>query len=173
MDAQAKKKFDISLIPGVLGMLLIIYGTQQPLGEQSIFFVCGSLMMLLPALVKRHLFFISLQIIAATGAASAFIPASAAVQASVPVTVTFLFLVTFIYKKQLQDWLDFLGAISITVLAIGYATSVPLVYFIGGLCLVVYSAVSLRRGIKISWLWLILNCVFSVSAGITLFKIYQ
>ena len=173
MEVQRKGMFDLSLIPGVVGMVLMIIGTQQPLATQGIYFVYGSILMLLPAIAKKHVFFIGLQVIAAVGAISAFLPVVKSMQASLPITVTFAFLVWLTVTKRLNDWLDYLGMISIMILAIGYAMSTPVIYLCGGICLIFYSAASIKRGVKISWLWLILNVAFSISAASAIYKFHQ
>ena len=163
----------MNYIVGIVGMLFTICGTLvEPGIFQNICFLTGAFVLLVAAYLGKHSFFVALQITAFVGAAMAFLPLQGFVQGIVPGFCTAGILVFFARTQKLKSFENILGAIGITVLAIGYATSQPMVYFFGGILLMAYSAISFFQGSRIAAMWFVLNLVFIITSGFVVYRLF-
>jgi len=164
MNKLTTKTFSIGI--GTIGMIGIIAGTfLQPTVTQKLCFLLGGLLMLVSSIIERHKFLTVLQIVTVSGASMAFTPFTVGQKMIVPIGLTVLSLIAFAVKGELKDRLTLLGSVGLGCLAVGYATSNPILYFLGGVFLAIYAFASYFKGVKIALLWAILNSVFSVTAG--------
>jgi hypothetical protein len=155
---------------GVIGMLVIIAGTLLPLPTQKICYLIGGLFLLVSSILEKQLFFSLLQTVISFGALIAFAPISVFLKAASPICLSIIIIFYFIHRGLLHDRLHQIGCLGLIFIAVGYAISHPLVYFLGGLCLIIFSFGAFRRGIQLGLLWGILNAVFSFTSGVATYK---
>lgn len=163
----------INIALGVIGMLIIITGTLlTSLYPQKLCYLIGGLFLLASSILERQLFFTLLQIVISSGALIAFAPLAPFYKALLPISLSIIVIIYFIQAGMLTDPLNRLGCLGLIFLAIGYAITHPLVYFLGGLCLSFFSFAAFKRGIQLGLVWGILNTVFAVTAGIATYKLF-
>lgn len=163
----------LNIALGVIGMLVIITGTLIiSLPAQKLCYLLGGLFLLLSSLLERQLFFTLFQIVISSGALIAFAPVPAFYKILLPISLSILVTAYFIKQGKLKDPLNRLGCLGLIFLAIGYAITHPLVYFLGALCLTIFSFAAFRQGIRLGLVWGILNAVFSLTAAIATYKIF-
>ncbi|MCK4608892.1 MAG: hypothetical protein KAT71_05390 [Gammaproteobacteria bacterium] len=170
LNTKSINWFNIGL--GVIGLLLIIVGTfLTPTTTQKLLFTAGSVFLLTSSVLEKHEFFAILQVVALCGTLVAFIPVGVMVKAAIPIILTIVAIIYFIRKGLLSDVVMILGCLGLLCLAAGYATSNPIVYFLGGIFLTIYSYLSYRRGHNIALLFTVLNAVFSITAGMAVYSL--
>ena len=163
----------INVVIGGIGMLIIIMGTLiTSLPTQKLCYLFGGLFLLLSSLLERQLFFTLFQIVISSGALIAFAPIPAFYKTLLPISLSILVIVYFIKQGKFKDPLNRLGCLGLVFLAIGYAVTHPLIYFLGALCLTIFSFTAFKQGIRLGLVWGILNAVFSITAGIATYKIF-
>ncbi|MES2998168.1 MAG: hypothetical protein V4700_02475 [Pseudomonadota bacterium] len=157
----------------IIGMLIIIAGTLiTPLQPQKLCYLTGGLFLLLSAILERQLFFTLLQLIISSGTLIAFAPLTSFYKALVPICLSIIVIVYFIKTGKLHNPLNRLGCLGLIFLGIGYAITHPLIYFLGGVCLTLFSFAAFRQGVRLGLVWGLLNAVFTVTAGIATYKFF-
>lgn len=159
---------------GVIGMLVIITGTlitplQTP---QKLCYLIGGLFLLLSSILERQLFFTLLQIVISSGALIALAPITPFYKALVPISLSIIVIAYLIQAGMLKDPLNRLGCLGLVFLAIGYAITHPLIYFLGGICLTLFSFAAFKQGIRLGLVWGVLNAVFTITSGIAVYKLF-
>lgn len=163
----------LNIALGVIGMLIIITGTLiTSLYTQKLCYLIGGLFLLLSSLLERQLFFSLFQIVISSSALIAFSPIPAFYKTLLPIGLSILVIAYFIRQGKFKDPLNRLGCLGLIFLAIGYAITHPLVYFLGALCLTAFSFSAFKQGIQLGLVWGILNAVFSLTAGMATYKIF-
>lgn len=164
-------QFNIAL--SVIGMLIIIVGNLiTDLAMQKVCYLSGGVCMLISAGLERQLFFTVLQLIISIGALTAFIPLLPTVKAAIPLVFSVIAIFYLANKGLLKDRLSILGCVGLIILAIGYAITHPIVYWLGAMVLTIYSFIAYRRGVTIALLWGILNAVFVVTASVAVYRLF-
>lgn len=163
----------LNIALSIIGMLVIIVGNLiTDLAIQKACYLSGGICMLISASLERQLFFTVLQLIITIGALTAFIPLLPAVKAAIPLVCSVIAIFYLANKGLLKDRLSILGCVGLIVLAMGYAITHPVVYWIGAMILTVYSFIAYRRGVTIALLWGILNAVFVVTASVAVYRLF-
>ncbi len=161
--------FKKTMIPGILGMLLIILALLcGPTQTQRYLFLLGAMGMTLMAILEHHKLFIGLQLVIVSGTLTAFLPAGELIKGSIPILVSLPVLYILYTKGFLDTGRRYLGALSLIILGVGYAAQHPLIYFLGGLLVSIFSLLELLSGFKPALIWLALNLIFTSLAGFTL-----
>lgn len=157
------------MIPGILGMFLIISALlcASPQAQRWLFLL-GALGMTLMALLEHHKLFIALQMVIISGTLTAFLPTEDLVKGFIPVFVSLPILYLLYTRGMLGTWGRRLGALALITLGVGYAAQHPLIYFLGGLLVSLFSLLELHSGFRPALIWLSLNLIFTSLAGITL-----
>lgn len=164
--------FNLSI--GAVGMLLATYANLlTPNLTQKWCYFIAALALLVSSVLERHKFFAILQIIVVAATAIAFTSFSLWTKAALPVSLSILSIVYFIYTGECKDRLTAFGCLGILLLAIGYATINPIAFLFGALVLMIYSYTSFQRGVTIALLWAILNAMFSITASIAIYHYLQ
>lgn len=163
----------INIALGVIGMLIIITGTLvTSLPTQKSCYLVGGLFLLLSSLLERQLFFTLFQIVISSGALIAFAPIPALYKTLLPIGLSISVITYFIKQGKFKDPLNRLGCLGLIFLAIGYAITHPLIYFLGALCLTIFSFAAFKQGIRLGLVWGILNALFSITAGMATYKVF-
>lgn len=157
---------------GVIGLLLIIYGNfLPPHNTQKGLFLVGCIFLLTSSVLEKNKFFSILQIVVLSGTLIAFAPVSLVFKAGVPISLSILAIIYFMLQGMLSDSLTIVGCLGLLFLAAGYAISNPIVYLLGGLFLTIYSYYSYKQGVNIALIFAILNAVFTVTAGVGVYRL--
>ena len=167
-----KKYLNTSL--GILGLTLTIIGTfLDPNLIQKTFFISGASLLLVSSILEKASFFIILEIIVLAGTLVAFFPISTIAKAGVPVTLSIVSIIYLAKQGILHDRVNIVGCLGLLFLATGFAISNPIIYFLGGLTLSIYSYLSYRVSqLTIALLFAILNAVFTVTSVISIIKLF-
>ncbi|GLI56142.1 hypothetical protein PM10SUCC1_16560 [Propionigenium maris DSM 9537] len=161
--------FKKTMIPGILGMLLIILALLcGPTQTQRWLFLLGAMGMTIMAILEHHKLFIGLQLVIVSGTLTAFLPTGEIIKGSIPILVSMPVLYILYTKGFLDTNRRYLGALSLIILGVGYAAQHPLIYFTGGFLVSLFSLLELLSGFKPALIWLTLNLIFTTLAGITL-----
>lgn len=156
-----------TMIPGILGMLLIIPGIFLT-REQRILFLLGALGMTLTALLEGHRLFTGLQLVILSGTLSAFGDLSPLMKGIIPIGVSVPVLI-YLHNKNLMDTgLRRLGALALITLGVGFSLQNSYIFFLGGGLISVFSFLEFRSGFKPAIIWLILNLIFTCFTGVSL-----
>lgn len=160
----------LPVLTAIVGMLITITGVMLKVPQyQSICFASGGCFLLFSSYLSRQWLYFTLQIVVIIGALSNLFTLPFMVKAALPVALAMIILIYFYFKEMLKNATNFIGAIGVMILACGYAILHPMIYFVGGVVLSIYSGLNVLQGVKVAWIWLILNVVFSVLAGIEIF----
>jgi len=163
-----KKYLNISI--GVLGLILVIAGTfLPPQLTQKLLFIFGVFLLIISSALEKHQFFAILETVVLVGSLVAFTSMSMATKVVIPIAFSILAIIYFATRGMLRDYVSIIGCIGLLFLATGFAISTPIVYFLGGLALTIYSYISYCRGASIALLFTILNAVFTVASAIAIF----
>ncbi len=159
---------------GVIGLTLIIIGNfLPPLLVQKELYMLGSVFLLTSSILEKHTFFVILQVVVLAGTIIAFAPIGAVFKAAVPIGLSIIAIIYFITQGMLKDLHSIVGIIGLVFLAAGYAISNPIIYLLGGFFLAIYSFISYRHGHKIGLIFFILNVVFTCTAGVAVYHMFQ
>lgn len=156
----------------LLSMCLIIGANFiQPGTGRTALFIAGCIGMLLAPMLENQPFLTALQVIALIGSLSALLPVTEMAKAFLPLVASLAFASYFAFKGELSQYQNIIGTIGITFLGLGYATQHPLIYLLGGLSLLIYSAITYLKGVEIAVYWAILNAffIFAVLYNVTHF----
>jgi len=165
MTEKAIGNHFVNIAIGVLGMTVIIYGNfVSSVTPQKICYLLGGLFMLTTALLERQQFFSVLQVIIVAGTAMALTWFHPAIKASVPILLGVVGSAYFLRRGELKDPLAIVGCSGILFIAVGYAISLPVIYFLGGSALAIYAFSLFFRGERIALLWAVLNTLFALTA---------
>jgi hypothetical protein len=172
MWIETLKKHKISF--GIIGFIFVIMGTLLAPSslEQKVCYLLGSIFLLTMSSLDLQLYFILLQIVILAGAIVAFFPIPVFYKAAVPIALSIFSVLLFLFKGYLKDPNQIFGCLGLLLLAAGYAVSNPIIYFLGGLVVMIYSYISYRRGIKTALLFALLNLVFSVTSAYAIWQAY-
>jgi len=158
---------------GIIGLVLAIIGNllSVPLMQKFFYFSGGSLL-LLSAILEKNKFFSILQTIMVAGVVFSFLPLGMVIVAGIPVVLSLVAMVYFVVTGEFKKRVTILGCLGLLFLAIGCATLNSIMYFLGGLFLIVYSWIVYRQGARIGLLFCILNAFFAFTAAISVYKHY-
>lgn len=162
-----------STVIGVAGMLLIIYGAVLPaILLQKILFLIGGIMLLATAIMERQKYLIGMEIIVFIGTVIAFFSITTTTKTLI-LLASCLFIIPWLIKEgEIGSKQSIVGLFGLLALALGYAVSTPWIYLAGGLLLCTYSLILVRDGVKIAYLWGVLNGFFSLTAFMQILRIY-
>lgn len=162
--------FKKTMIPGILGMILIIAALLcSDLRQQRWLFFLGAIGMTLMAFLEKHKLFIGLQLVIISGTITAFLPVDSIIKGGIPFLVSLPILYRLYREKILDTKRRRLGAFALLTLGIGYAVQHVVIYFIGGALISVFSFLELYSGFRPAVIWLTLNLIFTTISGISIF----
>lgn len=167
-------KSSISLSIGLIGMLIVICGTLISTGlTQKILYLVGAVFMLSSAAMERQTFLVILQVVIVSGTVVAFTHWPYLAKSIIPIAFSIAALFYFYFTGALRDRVTQIGCGGLMAIALGFANSDPIIYFIGGTLLAIYGFGSYKRGIKIALLWAILNAIFALTSLVAIYHWIQ
>ena len=148
-------------LPGIAGLLMILCALLLlPVKDGAPYYFFGAFLMLSTAVLERHVFFIVLQIVVLTGTLLGVLEFPRWSTLSL-LTVISSSAVLWCYKKGFLDRsINWLGCISLCVMAFSYAMASTAGFIVSGLGIACFSYCDYSRGVKVALHWFILNICF-------------
>ncbi|WP_133131390.1 hypothetical protein [Legionella yabuuchiae] len=160
------KKFKDSLliITGILGAFIIILGfTQTP---AQLYYVVGSGLLLLTAIYFKLTYFMGLESILLAGHGAILLGLGNVIQFVLPILLCIQLLVYYFLSGQLRNVFRWIGMIGIVLLSLGFTFTRVWVFFLGSLCIAIFSFYHVFRGRYVALIWATLNLFFALSTGL-------
>ncbi len=163
-------RLPLPLVIGTVGLLLAIAGNFFPdtLLQKWLYFFAGNVL-LVSALMERAVYFIILEVIVVASTVIAFVPGHLILKAAVPLVMSAVAIPYLLSKEQYRNLASILGILGLVSLALGYALIHPLIYFLGGFFLAIYSFIAYFQGERIAILFAVLNTIFAATALLSMF----
>lgn len=159
---NSKLKDKLFLLSGVLGACILLLGlTKTP---AQIYYVIGSVLLLLTALHYKLIFFIALEMIIIAGHGAFLLRIDSTLQLALPVLLTIQLLVFYLLSGQLNNIFLLIGISGIAILSAGFAYENQWVFFLGSISVAIYAFYCAYQGKSITLLWAILNTLFALLA---------
>ena len=156
--------------PGVAGLCIIVYALiALPISAGAPYFFAGTFLMTCTAVLERHAFFITLQMVVLTGTILGMLSDVESWVLTILLMETIGALWWSLRNDYLKNKRDILGFISLCVLAFAYGFGSEVGFLLGGLLIVGYSYLDARAGNSMAVLWMVLNFCFAVAAAVAVF----
>ncbi|WP_058522430.1 hypothetical protein [Legionella birminghamensis] len=149
------------LLVGIAGAIITLYGFTQ--FNAQAYYVAGSSLLLITAIYSRLVFFIALELILIAGHGAILLGIGSILQFAIPVLLCIQLLTFFYLIGQLNNIYLLIGIVGIGSLSIGFAYANDWIFFIGGVSLAIY-AFSIVKKNPLVLLWAILNSLFALIA---------
>jgi hypothetical protein len=151
---------------GILGAVTVVFGHLQT--QPQLYYIFGSCALLITAIHYNQIYFIALEIILASGHFALLLGLGAYIRLALPLLLCIQLLIFYImYGKKINIFLV-IGILGIELIASGFVYNNQWIFFMGGLFVAIYSYYDGFKGKMPSFLWAILNSIFSL---IALYKI--
>ena len=146
---------NIILILGILGALIILYGTTQK--PPQVYYITGAVALLVTAAYFRLLYFIALELILIAGHFAILLGSGPYTQFALPVLLSCQLLVFYLmYGKENIVFL-ILGIWGVAVLSVAYAFDNHWIFLIGSTFIATYSYYNGFKGLYPAYIWAFLN----------------
>jgi hypothetical protein len=152
----------------VFGAIIDIYGTFQHFPQ--IYYICGSIAMLITAIHYRLFYFIALELILTAGHSAIVLGVGPYTQFSLPILLCLQLLIFYLMMSKENSIFLLIGIIGIALLSVGLAYDNQWIFFIGSTSIAVYAYYSGAKGRHAAYVWAVLNTLF---AAIALYKLYN
>ncbi|APF03227.1 TPA: hypothetical protein ACJ5DT_000372 [Legionella pneumophila] len=155
-----KTKYDIiSLVLGIIGALLLIYGLSQNIPQ--VYYISGSLALMITAIHYKLIFFIALELILGAGHTSILLGMGKYIGSALPSLLCLQLLIFYLMFGKKNSIFLLIGIIGIALLSVGLAYNNQIIFFSGSSGVAAYAYYSAYRGQHICYLWGILNTIFA------------
>ncbi|MCL5272533.1 MAG: hypothetical protein M1486_04370 [Gammaproteobacteria bacterium] len=155
------------LVSGILGSLIILYGTVQVIPQM--YYIVGSLLLLITAIHFRLLYFIALELILAAGHSAILLGIGTNTQHALPILLCFQLFIFYLMIGKENSILLLIGVVGIALLSIGFGYNNQWVFFSGSSFVAIYAYYSAYQGRYAAYIWAVLNTIFSLIALYNLF----
>ena len=156
-----------NIVLAIVALIILCVATLLPVSmEQKMLMTTGTLLLATSAILEKDLFFGTLQVIAVIGTLLAYTALDTYLKAGIIILLAGAAVVYFLKNEKQKDFTVKLGAAALVALGIGFSLSNPIVYLIGGVLIASYAYFSLKKGIQIALVFLILNIVFTITSAI-------
>ena len=164
---QSQMKDQFFLIVGVLGALLTFLG--QFYSPAQLYYIGGSLLLVITAIHFRLFFFIALEIILFAGHGAIFVGIGSKIQFAIPIMLCVQLLVFYYLSGQLTNLFILIGITGIALLSIGLTHENQVVFFCGSSAISIYAYSNAKKA-PASLIWAVLNTSFAINAMIKLLR---
>lgn len=162
----AKIQDSLFLLSGIVGACTLLFGlTQIP---AQVYYVIGSILLLLTSLHFRLLYFMALELILIAGHGAILLQINDSLRVALPVLLSMQLLIFYFLSGQLNNLFLLIGISGIAFLSIGFAHENQWIFFLGGFSIAFYAFYCAYQGKLITLLWAILNTLF---AAIAIYKL--
>jgi hypothetical protein len=159
-------------ILGIIGALIILYGLLFQNPPQTCYII-GSLALLITAIHYKLIYFIALELILAAGHSALLLGMGPYTQSALPILLCFQLLIFYLMVGKENSIFLLIGIIGIALLSLGLAYNDQWIFFSGSLFIAIYAYYNGYKGRRISYIWAVLNTVFSVIALYKILCIYS
>lgn len=151
--------------PGIAGLLMILCALLLfPVKDGASYYFFGALLMLSTAVLERHVFFIVLQIVVLTGTLLGLLEFPRWISLALLTFISIAAVLWCYLKGFLDRASNWLGCISLCVLAFSYAVALTSGFIVSGMGIAYFSYCDYRRGVKVALHWFFLNICFVLAA---------
>lgn len=161
MDKRIYSK--LPLILGIVGAFLVAFGYFQT--NSSSYYLLGSFALLLTAIHYKLIYFIALECILLACHTSGLLGIGFYTQTALPILLSLQLLIFYLMLGRQNSVFLLVGIVGIALLSIGFSSENQWMYFIGSASVTVYSIYCILAGIRIAYLWAILNSIFALTAA--------
>ncbi|GGI77085.1 hypothetical protein [Legionella impletisoli] len=159
-----KFKDSLTIIIGVMGALIIILGfTQTP---AQLYYVIGSGLLLITAIYFKLTYFMALESILLSGHGAILLDLGNTIQLILPLLLCVQLLVYYFLSGQLGNIYRWIGILGIALLSIGFTFTRIWIFFLGSLCISIFSFYHVFRGRYVALIWATLNLFFALSTAL-------
>lgn len=155
-------------ILGIIGACISLYGYLFQNHEPQVFYIIGSLALLITAIYYKLAYFIALELILIAGHLAILFGSGPHTQFTLPILLCLQLFIVYSMIGQSNLLFLVIGILGIALLSIGLAVNNQWLFFFGGIFIAMYAYYRGYKGQKASYLWAILNTVF---ASIAIFHI--
>lgn len=156
-------KDSIFFCSGILGALIILFGLAQT--NAQVYFVVGAVFLLATALHFKLTYFIALELILIAGHGAMLMGLGPVSQLVLPILLSIQLLTYYILSGQLGNVFRLTGIAGIALLSIGFSYQNQWVFFLGSLCITLFSIYQVMQGRRVAIIWVILNMLFAIIAA--------
>jgi hypothetical protein len=172
LATNTKSTFLINHAPiflGAIGLILSIIGIPiQDIILKNVLFAIGAAFLSISSALAKEFFFASLEAITLTSAVLNLFNANKILETLVLVTLVLLTIILCTWKARKVTFQTIIGVLGLILLNTGVIFSNNYLMFLAGLSLSIYSYLSIRAGVMVGWIFLILNSVFTLVAVVNL-----
>jgi hypothetical protein len=147
---------------GIIGALIILYGHNQNYPQP--YYIFGSLALLFTAIHFRLVYFVALELILAAGHSAILLGIGPNTQFALPIFLCLQLFIFYLMIGKENIFLLLIGIIGIALLSFGFAFNNQWIFFSGSSFVAIYAYYSAYRGQYASYIWAILNTIFSLIA---------
>ncbi len=130
----------------------------------QVYYVIGSILLLLTSLHFRLIYFIALELILIAGHGAILLHIGNTLQIALPVLLSLQLLIFYLLSGQLNNFFLLIGISGIAFLSIGFAYENQWVFFFGSISIAIYAFYCTFQGKSITLLWAVLNSLFALIA---------
>lgn len=145
-------------VSGIAGAVILLFGLFQT--ESQLWYVIGSLLLLITAINFQLLYFIALELILIAGHSVIYLGIGSTLQIALPALLCVQLLFYYWSSNQLNNIYLLIGIVGIAALSVGFSYENAWVFLTGSLSIAVYSWYISKR-IRIALIWAVLNTAFS------------
>ncbi|WP_298622762.1 hypothetical protein [uncultured Legionella sp.] len=157
----------VYIISGIIGSIILLYGNAQV--HPQIYYIIGSLFLLITAVHFKLLYFIALELILVAGHSAILLGIASNAQFALPILLCFQLLIFYLMVGKENSILLLIGVIGIALLSLGFAYNDQWIFFFGSSFIAIYAYYMAYKGYYVAYMWAILNTIFSL---IALYKLF-
>lgn len=157
-----KNYYDRYIALGIIGALIILYGQTQ--NHPQIYYIAGSLGLLITAIHYKLIYFIALEIILVAGHSAILLDVGRYTQVALPVLLCLQLLIFYLMIGKENSIFLLIGIVGIALLSIGLSYNHQWIFFSGSLFIAIYAYHSGYYCNYPSYIWAILNTIFALLA---------
>ncbi|AJC49049.1 MFS transporter [Allofrancisella guangzhouensis] len=163
---------NIGLFLGIIGLIVFVFGfAEKGILEKNLAVLYATLLLFVSALIQKEPFFTGLEGIALICANTVFWQVDQVYSLIIFVGLCFVFTMWYFarYKLNFARASAFIGLVS---LCLGIVLVRNEFMVVCGVFLAIYAVFSIRQGFTVSWVFLVLNILFTVVAVTSLYGFY-
>lgn len=160
---QKQLKINLYFVLGIIGALVTMYG--HLFVEPQIYYIAGSMLLLVTAVHYKLLYFIALELILCAGHSAILLGIGPYTQLALPVLLTFQLFIFYLMLGKENNIFLLIGIVGIALLSLGFTYNNPWIFFIGGLFIAIYAFyLAIFKSVVPAYIWAVLNSIFALYA---------
>ncbi|MFJ1267454.1 hypothetical protein ACD661_02665 [Legionella lytica] len=155
------------LFLGVLGALIVLYGTTQ--WPPQPYYIIGAIALLGTAIHYKLFYYVALELILIAGHLAIVFGSGRYTQLALPILLCFQLLIFYLFLAKESSIFLLFGICGIALLSVGFAYDQQWIFGTGSSFIAIYSYYSGSRGRSPAYIWAVLNSIFAL---LSVYKIY-